>query len=100
ATGAAPAAFQENIDNLVKQNFTEAEQKEISFYYFQGGLNYEKMNFGSRMMMKAFAKMMANKKDKTSNEEEMAKGLGISFDHSDRTAIHPMVEAIKDQDAL
>ena len=46
-------------------------------------------------MMKMFAKMMANKKDKTEEEKGMAEMIGKSYDISDRKYILPIAEYIK-----
>lgn len=91
AVGAMPMDSPQ-VDNLWKQNFSDKEKAQFSTYYLQGGLCYEKMGFASKMMMKMFASMMAKKKDKTPEEQETAKVLGTSCDHSKREYINAIVE--------
>lgn len=93
ATGGAPAAAQA-IQDITRVNFTEDELKKSPFYYFQGGLAYEKMNLPNRMLMKAFRSMLEKKKDKTEEEAGMAASLKNSYDNSDRKYIEPLITYI------
>ena len=93
ATGAAPAAAGSSQD-ITKANFTEDELKKSPFYYFQGGLSYEKMNLPNRLLMKAFSSMMNKKKDKSEEEAGMAASLKESYDISDRKYIEPLITYI------
>ncbi len=63
-------------------------------FYCPGGLNYGQMSSGSRLMMKAFAKMMNSKKDKTEDEKLMSKMIASSYDVSDPKAIEPILAAL------
>ena len=94
AVGAMPAESQE-IQTALRNNFTDEEWNRIPVFYCPGGLRYEKMKPVSKMMMKMFAKMMANKKDKTEEEKAMAEMIGKSYDISDRKYIMPIVDCIK-----
>lgn len=94
AVGAMPAESPE-IQKALRNNFTEEEWKQLSVFYCPGGLRYENMKLGSKMMMKMFAKMMAGKKDKTEEEKAMAEMIGKSYDISDRKYILPIAECIK-----
>ena len=94
AVGASPADSP-LIQEAFRNNFTDAEREQVSTFYCQGGLRYEKMKLGSKIMMKLFAKMMAGKKDKTEEEKEMAEMIGKSYDISDRKYILPIVEWLK-----
>ena len=79
------------MEKAIAQNFTEEELGKISCFYLRSGINYENMDWKSRMMMKVFAKMMEKKKDKTEQEKEMASHLGSSFDAADRTYLEPLL---------
>ena len=94
AVGAMPAESPE-IQTALRNNFTEEEWNRLSVFYCQGGLRYEKMKPVSKVMMKMFAKMMANKKDKTEEEKGMAEMIGKSYDISDRKYILPIVDCLK-----
>ncbi len=91
ATGAAPE-MKDLIENTWKANFTEEELKTIPHFYMQAGLNYENMSPGDRLLMKAFAKMLDSKKNKTPEEEGTAKAIKASYDISSREYIKPLVE--------
>lgn len=95
STGATPAEFKDTVKQALDQNFTEEEKNSIPAYYFQSGLNYEKMSFKSKMMMKMFASMMAKKKDKTEEEQVMAEGLKSSSDMCRREWIDPLVSCVR-----
>lgn len=72
------------------------EHKDICrAFYCPGGLNYGKMKFVSRNLMKMFAKMVANKKDKTDVEKGMAEMIGKDYDISDPKYIEPLVEYLR-----
>ena len=94
ATGAIPKEAAELIENAWKNNFTLEEMRQIPHFYMQGGLRYEKMTFGDKLMMKMFAAMMKNKKDKTESEKVMEQALGSSYDNSSRAYIEPLVSYV------
>ncbi len=94
ATGATP-----NGDGLIeemwKNNFTEDELNSIPHFYFQSGLNYDKMGVGDKMMMKMLKTMLSGKKDPTDADKEMAKMIGGSYDISSKDCIKPLVECVR-----
>ena len=94
AVGAMPPESPE-IQEALRKNFTDEEWAQISVFYCPGGLRYENMKMGSKVMMKMFSKMMAGKKDKTEEEKAMAEMIGKSYDISDRKYIKPMMEFLK-----
>ena len=95
AVGAMPADSPE-AKAVLTQNLTSEACCPVAAFYLPGGLRYDRMPMASRWMMKAFSSMIAKKKDKTDQEEEMAKWIGRSYDLSDRAYINPIVEAIRD----
>ena len=84
ATGATPAAETETITKVWASNLTEDEAKRIPHFYMQSGLNYEKMGFLNRLVMKAVAKLSGDKN-----------GIGSSFDVSSKEYIVPLVNFVK-----
>lgn len=96
ATGATPEDSPE-VEKAFAQNLTEEEQKAIPCFYLQSGLNYEKMDWKLRMMMKLFTKMMEKKKDKTEQEKMMAACLKTSFDVTDKNNLEPLLHWIMEQ---
>ncbi len=71
---------------------------DIPVFYCPGGINYENMSISSRCMMKAFAKMLASKEDKTKEEMRMAEMISRSFDLSDVKYIEPILASIREAD--
>ncbi|MCD2492799.1 hypothetical protein LQE92_09170 [Lacrimispora sp. NSJ-141] len=92
--GASPMGNPE-IETSLKGIFSEEEQ--VKVFYLQGGLRYERMGTSSRMMMKMFSSMVAKKKNKSPEEEEMAHMIGCSYDISDRRFISPVAAYFKEQ---
>lgn len=94
AVGASPADNPEIAEALPK-NFTDEEWEKLSVFYCPGGLRYEKMGLGSKLMMKVFCKMMTGKKDKTEDEKVMAEMIVKSYDISDRKYIASIADYIR-----
>lgn len=91
AVGAAPTEGQ-SMEKLRDDNLTKEEQARIGFFYLPGGMCYEKMGTASKLMMKMFSSMMSKKKDKTPQEEEMARMIGSSYDISGRGYLKELEE--------
>lgn len=96
ATGATDFRAMDVIAQMRNSNLTEKEQKSTPFFYFEGGINYDEMSVGSKLITKMLYKMLKNKKDKTPEEAGMAQALEHSFDHSDRKSIIGMTTMIKE----
>lgn len=95
ATGLTGMSDTEEIEKIKNANLTASEQKEIPFYYFEGGINYEKMGFLSKSMLKMLYQSLAKKQDRTENETNMMKSLESSVDHSDRANIKQLIDYVK-----
>lgn len=92
--GASPIESPQ-IEQFLKNIFSEAQLKKVSAFYCPGGFNYEKMSAPSRLMMKMFIKSLKAKKDKTEEEEEMIKMISASYDISDRKYIEPILKCLE-----
>lgn len=90
ATGATPPEAPD-IQKALKQNFTDDEWAKIKVFYMQGGLCYEKMGAGDKIMMAMFRKMLK----KTQGESEAYKMVQHSYDHASKDTILPLVEYCK-----
>ncbi|MDO5400547.1 MAG: flavodoxin domain-containing protein [Eubacteriales bacterium] len=95
AVGALPADLEDTVKAVWKQNLTEAELAAIPHFYFQGGLRYDKMPLGEKLMMKAFAAMLAKKKDKSTYDQQAAAVMGHSYDCYNAAAIAPLVDTVQ-----
>jgi len=98
ATGATPNTAEDMIEEAWRNNFTPEELEQIPHFYMQGGLRYEKMPFGDRLMMKVFSSMVKRKKDKSEYEQTMEQALDDSYDVSSRKYIAPLVSYIHQKD--
>ena len=70
---------------------SEEQKKEIGTFYCPGGLDYDKMGFFCKMMMKAFASSMNKKEDLPEKDKAMAKMLLTSYDISDKRYVEDIV---------
>ncbi|MDD4075990.1 MAG: flavodoxin domain-containing protein [Eubacteriales bacterium] len=91
ATGASPIDATEQIDGVWKANFSEEEAASIPHFYLPSGLNYEKMGFGDRLLMKMLVKVLNAKKDKTDYEIGFSKAIASSYDHSSKEYIQDLL---------
>ena len=92
--GGSPAESPEIAEGL-KRNFTDQEWNSIKAFYCPGGFNYDKMSGMSKFMMKMFTTMLANKKDATESERNMAQMITHSYDISDKKYIEPILAELK-----
>lgn len=94
ATGAAPYT-PEVAAQIQADNFTDQEKEHIPLFYFQSGLNYEKMGLPDKAAMKLYSKMLQLKSNRTPMEEGANQAMLSSYDHSSRDYISPLIECVK-----
>ncbi|MBR3058966.1 MAG: flavodoxin [Clostridiales bacterium] len=75
--------------------FNDEQKKFAKTFYCQGGLCYAKMSGPSRMAMKAFASMLAKRKNQTEDQKLMAKMVAQDYDISDPKFIDPIVAFVE-----
>jgi len=92
--GGSPAESPD-IPAAMRRNFTEEEWNSLKAFYCPGGFNYEKMSGFSKFMMKMFTTMLANKKDASEAEKNMAQMISHSYDISDKKYIEPILAELK-----
>lgn len=85
-TGAMPPDAPD-VEKAMKANFTEEEYRQIKTFYLWGGLNYEKMNLGDKLMMAVFRKVL-----KIQGQEEQLKMVSSSYDCSSKEYLVPLLE--------
>lgn len=93
-TGAMPPSFPETTKAL-EQSFTREERRQMNLYYLQGGLDYEKLGLGDKLMLQMFRKIQKNKKNRTEEERSFLELIQKSFDHTDRTNLEPMLNYLQ-----
>ncbi len=94
AVGASPVENPE-VDVALRNAFTDEERKIAKIFYCQGGLDYDKMGWFSKKMLKMFAKMIASKKDATEDDKKKAEMISHSYDISDKKYIEPIVAELR-----
>ncbi len=96
AIGATPQTEKDVINSIWTASLSETELEKIPHFYMQGGLNYEKMQFTDRMIMKVLAIMLKGKANKTSTEQGTEQAISSSYDNSSREQITPLIQYIKE----
>ncbi|MDQ2087897.1 flavodoxin domain-containing protein [Herbivorax sp. ANBcel31] len=94
ATGGTPC-IEKVVTKIKKDNFTDEELENINkFYYFQSGVNYERMGMVDKAIMKTYSKILDLKNNKSKIEEGTRNAISKSYDNSSREYIKPMVDYI------
>lgn len=88
ATGSTPADAPQASEALANNALT-LDGKPVPLFYFPGGLCYEKMSTGNRLMMKLFCKMI---KKQHGENSEMYQVISHSYDASSKDALAPLVQ--------
>ena len=87
-TGAAPANFTDNFTAI--HTALQSLDFDIKYFYLQSGLNYQKMKFRNRMVMRMMSIMLKIRKPVGENEIMLKSILKNSFDNSRREYLVPM----------
>ena len=80
---------------MKETNLNEDEEERIPFFYFEGGLDYDRMGFINKRLMKSLRKTLGKKKELSEGEADMLHKLENSCDGTDRAYIAPLVERVK-----
>lgn len=65
---------------------------DLHFFYMQGGIQFDKLDFVKRNMLSLWRKKLSKKQNKTSRELYIEKALSASFDASDKRYIKLLVD--------
>ena len=87
ATGAMPSDAPD-VEKAMRQNFTEKEWADIKTFYLPGGLCYEKMGAGDKLMMAVFRTMLK----KTNADSQLQQAVSHSYDIMRKEAVAPVAE--------
>ena len=87
------AAFAQVLD----RNFTEEERRGIRFFHFPGALDYKKMNFLQRGMMRLLKKSIQKKppEDRSQIEGYILESYGGKVDFTNAAYIKPLVKYVR-----
>ena len=88
-TGATPLDESDTIQKAFDTNLTKDEQNKILHFYATSGLNYEKMSFKHKMMMKGLILMLKNK------QPTFCEMISKSFDASDFIYLNGLLKCVR-----
>ena len=86
--GATPAA---KIDMSALRTGNALAEEPL--FYLEGGFHFEQLGFMTKLMLKTVSKMAAKQEKKTEDGMNIGELIGADFDHSDLTAIEPLIAA-------
>lgn len=95
AVGLTPMGEADIVEKMKETNLNEDEEERIPFFYFEGGLDYDRMGFLNKRLMKSLRKTLSKKKELSEGEADMLHKLENSCDGTDRAYIAPLVERVK-----
>ena len=97
AVGLTHPADDAAFAQVLAQNFTPAQQEGIRFFHFPGALDYSKMTFSQKYMMKLLVKNIrkrpADQWSEIENSIVLSYGTGVDF--TNRSYIQPLVQYIQ-----
>ena len=88
AVGASPNENPQ-VDEAMAALLTAEQKQYIKVFYCQGGINYDKMKFPSKLAMKMFAGSL--KKSKDPKQREQGAFIDHSYDVADIKFIEPVI---------
>lgn len=93
ATGGAP--YTEEIFAKIKENNC-AEMDAAAFFYFESGINYERMGAVDKTIMSIYIKILDAKTNKSELEEGTSSAIVHSYDHSNKDYIQPLTTYVRE----
>ena len=85
------------IEKILAANFTINEIRTIPHFYLQSGLNYEKIGFIDRTILRIVANLIDKKKNKSETEKGFGKVIKKSYDISSEEYNEPLLKFIRDK---
>jgi menaquinone-dependent protoporphyrinogen IX oxidase len=95
AVGLTPS---DNLDNQVKlqqTNFTQEEAKRVDFYYFQGGLNKERLPRTQKIVVSGLRKIVGMQKNPSADDQWILEALDKDTDFTQEEAINHLVALVE-----
>ena len=93
-TGASPPK-ESTISEVRNRNFSVEEQKQIQFYYFRGGFDFNKLDFTNKILMTLFKWRIQLKRDRTSDEKGMLAAYSKPADFTKKENIGGLLEYVR-----
>ncbi|WP_312642231.1 flavodoxin domain-containing protein [Hydrogenoanaerobacterium sp.] len=95
--GLADPNQKEQFGTILERNFTEEMRSQIRIFHLRGGIDYKKLGFIHKTMMKMLINMMRKRPQEELTEEQnmMLEAYGRVVDFTDQTTIEPIVSFVK-----
>ncbi|GAI78073.1 unnamed protein product, partial [marine sediment metagenome] len=93
-TGASPSK-ESTISEVKDSNFSAEEQKQIQFYYFRGGFDFNKLNLINKILMILFKWKIKSKRDKTPDEKGVLAAYSKPMDFTKKENIKELLEYVR-----
>lgn len=93
-TGASPQK-DNTIAEVRDANLSPEEQKEVPFFYFRGGFNFDKLDFPNKILMTLLKWKLKLTKKKTPDMIGMLNAYDNPMDFTRKENITPLINAVK-----
>lgn len=93
-TGASPSK-ESTISEVKDSNFSVKEQKQLQFYYFRGGFDFNKLNFTNKILMTLMKWKIKLKRHKTPDEKGMLAAFSKPMDFTKKKNIKELLEYVR-----
>jgi len=93
-TGASPSK-ESTISEVKNSNFSVEEQKQIQFYYFRGGFDFNKLNFTNKIIMTLLKWKIQLKHHRTLDEKGMLAAYSKPMDFTKKENIKELLEYVR-----
>lgn len=86
---------QKDIDDIIKNNFNEAQMKMHKFFYLPGGVDFSKVKGILKPMLNFFKKSLEKKSELTPDEQAMLDGFTNPTNLVDKKHIQALIDYAK-----
>lgn len=95
--GLSPTDKEEVFSPLMEKNFAPQILANVKVYHLRGGMDYQKLKWMHRMMMKMLVHMLRKKapSERTRDDQGLLDSYGKAEDFSDPASVAPLVAYVK-----
>ncbi len=93
ATGATHPKSQD-VNSVMRSNFTEEQLKHMKFFYLHSEVNYEMLSFGDKLMISIIKFRLKNKKNRTKEQDGLLEAYAGKHTHDKTECIKPVLDYV------
>lgn len=93
AVGSSPVK-EDTVSQIQKVSIPEEYKDRIKLYYLRGGFDYNRLGFGSKLMMKLLKSMISKSKNPDENQKQMVDNFYKPQDYTDRNNLKQILESV------